>query len=207
MIIALYALKVLSGAAIIYLLLSVVSRGNHRNTPLNALITAALLGLSGELPLLFGFLLVAWVYLLINWYSIGLIKSFVSATAYAIIFILLSVFFAAVVPGSSSLYSRYIDFNAVTLRGKGLCGDLFEKTGNIPVYVRNKLSRVQRSIPGKSETLPGTKARIVFTNGRTIDARILKETADGYCMDIADGKAEVFVGKDTVEYIEYQKKE
>ena len=207
MIIALYALKVLTGAVVIYLLLYGVSKGNHRNTPLNALIAAGILGLSGEIPVLFGFLLIIWVYLLINWYSIGLIKSFVCAAVYASIFILLSVFSAAVVPGSSSFYSKYIDMNTVTGWREELYRDLSEKAGNIPAYMRDKLSCVRRSIPGKGKTLPGVKARVVFTNSRVINARILKETAEGYFMDIADGKAEVFVGKDAIEYIEYQEKE
>ena len=60
-----------------------------------------------------------------------------------------------------------------------------EKTKSNPLIFRNKKN-----------------IRIYLKNGRVLDARILMEGQKGILIDIADGKSEIVIRKDSIDHID-----
>ena len=201
MLILSYVIKIAVSTVLIYLTINIVERGNYRNTLQNALITAIILSLVSNLTIVFIVGLVIWIYILINWYSIGFFKSFLCVVVYAILVILLNIVLATFLLGGSLAYTKINDperFDRIYRQFQRSFRSVAQK---LPDTVQRKMGLKEQ--PSTTAQKPRREeVTIVFKNGRSITGRILMEGKTGYLVDIADGRSEVAIRKDLIDHIE-----
>jgi hypothetical protein len=196
-----YAIKIAISTFIIYFSIKIAARENYRNTLQNAFITAVILSIAGGAPFVFFFGLIIWVFILINWYSIGFFRSFLITFVYAAIGFLLQIILVAGLVSGGFVVAKMTD--------TGLYAEQWEKTKDhfwnliefLPEDLRKRIGLV-RARAAAIELPDAKKVRIVFKNGRSINAVVLMEGRKGYLVDIADGRSEVVLRKDQIERIE-----
>ncbi|MEA3490218.1 MAG: hypothetical protein U9R44_07800 [Candidatus Omnitrophota bacterium] len=213
-----YAIKIIFSTFLIYFSIRIVEPGNYRNKISNALITAVILSVAGGMPFLFLFGLIVWVYILINYYSVGFFKSFLCAAVYAVLFILLNIFLATALLGGSFAYTKMTDAKfipRVTSRERtaGAKGSVIYMISDkvrscirgagekLPGIFGKKTPKVEVTEPGKEEAPAKKIVKLILRNGGSITGSVSLEGEKGYMLDIANG-AEVLVRKEEVVRIE-----
>jgi hypothetical protein len=197
-----YAIKIAISTFIIYLSIKVVAGYNYRNNLQNALITAVILSLAGGAPFVFFFGLIIWVFIFINWYNIGFFKSFLITFVYAIIGFLLQIILVAGLMSGGFVVAKMTDTSLYAEQWEKTKDHFWNLVEFLPEDLRKRIGLVRETRLVEIE-LPGAKkVKIVFRNGRSINAVILMEGRKGYLVDIADGKSEVVLRKDQIEKIE-----
>lgn len=197
-----YAVKIIVSTFIIWASIEVVDRDNYRNNLKNALIAAVILSFAGAMPLLFFFGLLVWVVVLINYYSVGFFKSFLCVIVYGVIFFLLNLLLIALLIGSSVAYTKVVYMKKTFTRRWEQVVDKASSFFNFPQPVLDKLGvRGEVKINGKMIAFK-KDIRIYLKNGRILDARIIMEGQKGLLIDIAEGKSEIVIRKDSVDHIE-----
>jgi hypothetical protein len=210
MIFIVYAIRILVSTGLIYLSIAIVDRGNYRNKLSTAFFTAVFLGFAFQVPLFYWLGLVAWVYLLINWYSIGFFRSFLCAVVYAVLFMLLNIVLAGLIVGTAGIMAgqSYIAKEAVERVQRPTSSQSAHSTvsgalKSLPQKIKAKSHAITSQVSSNSADAPdGRQVNVILTNGRTIKGIILQEGADEYVLDIAGGGAEVVIRKDSVYRLE-----
>lgn len=213
-----YTIKIIVSTFLIYLSIRLVDPGNYRNKLSNAFVTAVILSFAGSMPFIFFFGLIVWVYILINYYSIGFFKSFLCVFVYAVLFILLNLFLATALVSGTFLQAKLSGMDLMPrMSDRGHAG-FGEK---IKDRVESTLSQVKRRLPSslrkkeikgavkedtkevdKEGTSPRKEVKVIFRNGGTITGSIVMEGERGYILNIADGTAEVLIRKEDIVCIE-----
>jgi len=210
-----YAIKITVSTLLIYLSIRIVEPGNYRNKLSNALATAIILSFAGSMPIFFFFGLVAWIYILINYYSIGFFKSFLCVVVYAVLFILMNIGLTAMLLTGGAVYSSVNRPRATESREQsdpisGIMNTVRNKLGLEAENTREKPARapVRALAPSeKPAAAPDTsparkKVKIYLSNGGTISGSIKMSGEKGYILDIADGGSEVLIRKEDVTRIQ-----
>jgi hypothetical protein len=196
-----YAIKVCVSAGIIWLSITIVDKGNYRNKIKNAFITALILTILGYTPFAWIFGLVVWVFILINWYSIGFFKSFLCVIVYMLIFFLLNMVLAAALVGGAFTVAKMADTSMykekLTETREGFRTVLMK----LPASLR-KILGIKGETGSPEEGISAEKVRIRLKNGRELLVTVLMEGKKGLLVDIANGRSEVVIRKDTIERIE-----
>jgi hypothetical protein len=197
-----YAIKIGVSTAIIWLSIAAVDRGNYRNNFKNALITAVILSILGYTPFAWLLGLVAWVFILINWYSIGFFKSFLCVVVYAIIFFFLNLFLVVALVGGAFTVSKMTDMEMYAKKWtevrQGFKTAVLRK---MPKFLRDMLG-IKEEDAATTNGVTAKKVRLHLKNGRALVVTILMEGEKGILVDIADGRSEVVIRKDTIGRIE-----
>jgi type IV secretory pathway VirB6-like protein len=195
-----YAIRIAVSTVFIYLSIQIVDRGNYRNKISNALITAVILSFAGMMPFVFLFGVIAWVYILINWYSIGFFRSFLCVVVYVIMYICLNIALAMAFVGGAIVVgnfqpSRVEDTQAGTAVAEG---------GGFSKWLAGISKKTSVSGRGSTSTRAGStkKQRFMLMNGRSIEGSILMEGRKAYLLDVANGRSEVVIRKDTIDWVE-----
>lgn len=199
-----YSIKVLTSTALVYLSVFFVSRGNYRNTLAPTFLTAVIFSTFSYVPLFFLFGLLMWVYVLINWYNIGFMRSFLCAFLYGALFLVVNVLL-----GTTLISASFINIKAIN---SGIAGKIREDAGKayeyitvtLPDEVREKVSLQKKNIshiPREMHLLP-QEYLFVLKNGNEIECSVISEREDSYVVDIAEGNSEIIIRKDIVERIE-----
>jgi hypothetical protein len=197
-----YAIKVCVSTGIIWVSIAVVDRGNYRNNLKNAFITALILSLAGNTPFIFFFGLIVWVFLLVNWYSIGFFKSFLCVVVYAVIFFFLNLILAAALVGGAFTISKMVDTEIYAEKWAEVQGGFKTVLMKLPEPLRKMLGIKAEPVSITSAKASAKKVRLHLKNGRELLVTILMEGKKGLLVDIADGRSEVVIRKDTIERIE-----
>ncbi|MGB2662122.1 MAG: hypothetical protein WBD04_07040 [Candidatus Omnitrophota bacterium] len=195
-----YAIKVCVSAGIIWLSIAIVDRGNYRNKLKNAFIAALILTILGYTPFAWIFGLVVWVFILVNWYSIGFFKSFLCVVVYAIIFFLLNIVLAAALVGGAFTVAKMADTSMYKERWTETREGFRTVLMKLPASLR-KILGIKGGAGPMEEGIPAKKVRIHLKNGRELLVTILMEGKKGLLVDIANGRSEVVIRKDTIERI------
>ena len=202
-----YIVNMAVSTLLVYLSIKIIDRTNYKNNLQNAFVTAVILSVAAGIPIFFFFSLFIWVYILINWYSIGLIRSFVCAFVYTALFFLLNVILALTMIGGSLPYSYRSDIKKMAKPLKRV-GKSFEKMDiHMPEWVLDLFNFEKRKQTEEQVVKDDDAVAVVLVNGNMIKGRILEESEEGYVVDIAGGKAEVFLRRDEVDHIEGARKE
>lgn len=209
MIFVVYAVRILVSTGLIYTSIAIVDRGNYRNKLSTAFYTAVFLSIAFQVPLFYWLGLVAWVYMLINWYSIGFFRSFLCAVVYAALFLLLNIILAGLLLGGAGLLSgggfsdnRSGERTDSPNPAEAVHRSVADALKNIPQVLQKKSQALNQDQQKKEPMPQGRQVMVVLTNGRSIKGTILSEGADEYILDIANGGAEVVLRKDSVYRIE-----
>jgi hypothetical protein len=196
-----YSIKIVISTFLIYFSIKIVEGDNYKNNLATAFITALILGVAGG-GLVFLFGLIIWVFILINWYNIGFLKAFLISFVYGIISFLLQIFLVAGLISGGFVVTKMADTKVYHEHWDNLKQRFRTFARHLPDPIREKLGFLKRDV-GDAEIFPDVKkVRIVFNNGRSIEATILMEGRKGYLVDIADGKSEVVLRKDGILRIE-----
>lgn len=199
-----YALEIALSAFLIYLTIALLDRGNYRNNPVNAIITAVILSFAGKMSFIFFFFgLIVWVYILINWYSIGFFKSFLCAFVYTVLNFLITLLVAFFIFGAGAVRHNAVLKKVVPVIQEKYGKTYAEKKERIEKYIEEKGKALKKKKLAAKIALSGKpKVTIVFKNGRSISCRILEEDENGYLINIADGESQALIRKDLVDHIE-----
>jgi hypothetical protein len=164
-------------------------------------VTALILSIAGG-GFVFFFGLIIWVFILINWYNIGFFKSFLICFVYGIISFLLQIFLVAGLVSGGFVITKMTDGKMYEEFWDNFRDRIKVVARYLPDSVREKLGFSEPDITDSDIAMEAKKVRIVFNNGRSIEATILMEGRKGYLVDIADGKSEVVLRKDGILRIE-----
>jgi hypothetical protein len=198
-----YAIRIIVSTFIIWLSIHIVDRGNYRNKLKNAFLTAIILSFAGATPFVFLFGLIIWVFILINWYSIGFFKSFLCVVVYAVIFFFLNLLLVTALVGGAFTYTKMADTSMYAEKWEDFKMGIMKILMKLPKSFRDELGIDEKAIKERVPAmLPGKRARLFLTNGRTITVRILMEGRKGILVDIADGRSEVVIRRDEIEHID-----
>lgn len=196
-----YAIKIAISTFLIYFSIKLVEGYNYRNNLATAFVTALILSVAGG-GFIFLFGLIIWVFILINWYNIGFFKSFLICFVYGIISFLLQIFLVAGLVSGGFVITKMTDGRMYEEFWDGF-KDRFKVVARyLPDSLREKLGFSEPDISDSDIAMEVKKVRIVFNNGRSIEATILMEGRKGYLVDIADGRSEVVLRKDGIARIE-----
>ena len=197
-----YAIKICVSTGIIWLSIAIIDRGNYRNNLKNAFITALILSLVGNTPFIFFFGLIVWVFILINWYSIGFFKSFLCVVVYAVIFFLLNLVLAAALVGGAFTISKMVDTEMYAEKWTEVQRGFKTVLMKLPGPLRKILGIEEEPASIAAAKASAKKVRLYLKNGRELLVTILMEGKKGLLVDIADGRSEVVIRKDTIDRIE-----
>ncbi|MFQ5951828.1 MAG: hypothetical protein ACE5JK_00260 [Candidatus Omnitrophota bacterium] len=199
-----FAIKVVVSTFIIWLSIAIVDRGNYRNSIRNALVTAVILNFAGLMPFFLLFGLVIWVFILINWYSIGFFKSFLCVFVYGAIYFFLNLFIATALVSGTFVVEKMTDVSMYARKWKEIRQNASAFFTRFPEYLpfRGKYARTQTFEVDGKEFLFRKNMRFYLKNGNVIEARILMEGKRGLLIDIAEGRSEVVIRKDSIDRIE-----
>jgi energy-coupling factor transporter transmembrane protein EcfT len=197
-----YAIKIGVSTVIIWLSIAAVDKGNYRNNLKNAFITAAVLSILGYTPFAWIFGLVVWVFILINWYSIGFFKSFLCVIVYAIISFFLNLFLIVALVGGAFTVSKMADTSMYAKKWTEM-RQVFRASVlmKLPKFLRDMLGIKEESTAAPNGVAV-KKVHLHLKNGRSLLVTILMEGEKGILVDIADGRSEVVIRKDTIDRIE-----
>ncbi|MDP8298796.1 MAG: hypothetical protein P9L88_02700 [Candidatus Tantalella remota] len=195
-----YAIRIVVSTVFIYLSIKIVDNGNYRNKISNALITAVILSFAGMMPFIFLFGIIAWVYILINWYSIGFFRSFLCVFVYVILHIALNILLAMVFVGGAVVIG-----GAGTEAVKSVEVGTSASEGSLARWLPWLSKKTSVSADSIAKTRSGSgrkKQRFILMNGRSIEGVVLMEGRKAYLLDVADGRSEVVIRKDTIDWAE-----
>ena len=198
-----YAIKIGVSTAIIWLSIAFVDRGNYRNNLKNAFITAIVLTILGYTPFAWIFGLIVWVFILINWYSIGFFKSFLCVVVYGVIFFLLNLFLAMALVGGAFTVAKMTDTKMYAEKWSETRQSFRTSVLlKLPKFLRDMLGIEGESAPGTINGIMAKKVRLRLKNGRSLLVTVLMEGEKGILVDIAEGRSEVVIRKDEIDHIE-----
>ena len=198
-----YAIKIGVSTAIIWLSIAFVDRGNYRNNLKNAFITAIVLTILGYTPFAWIFGLIVWVFILINWYSIGFFKSFLCVVVYGVIFFLLNLFLAMALVGGTFTVAKMTDTKMYAEKWSETRQSFRTSVLlRLPKFLRDMLGIEGESAPGTINGIRAKKVRLRLKNGRSLLVTVLMEGEKGILVDIAEGRSEVVIRKDEIDHIE-----
>ncbi|MBD3427151.1 MAG: hypothetical protein GF409_07990 [Candidatus Omnitrophica bacterium] len=196
-----YAIKIAISTFLIYFSIKIVEGYNYRNNLATAFLTALILSVIGG-GFLFLFGLMIWVFILINWYNIGFFRSFLICFVYGVISFLLQILLVAGLVSGGFVVTRMTDPAVYQEHWEKMKLRITSLVEYLPSPVREKLGWADKPAGGTDLVPEPKKVRIIFNNGRSIEATILMEGQKGYLVDIAEGRSEVVLRKDGIKRIE-----
>ncbi len=181
---------------VVYIATLMADFGNHKNTFRNAFLTAVLLSLSDKIPLMIYMGLGLWLYFLINQYSISFFRSVFCVLIYYYFVVFLKLALAASLIAGPFLISFFSDPGRVFVPVKqGIKFDMGKYVRQIPQGIKSIFG-----FSGENELSDGAGPKITvrLKNGRSFKGILLRETAEAYYFDVADGRSEVVVRRDDI---------
>jgi hypothetical protein len=120
-----------------------------------------------------------------------------------IVYFFLNLLLVTALIGGTFTYTKMTDTSLYAEKWEDLKRGIVSMLMKLPKPFRDEFGIDEELIRERTPAmLPGKRARLFLTNGRTITVRILMEGRKGILVDIADGRSEVVIRRDEIDHID-----
>lgn len=199
-------IKIAVSTAVMYFSIEIADRGNYRNTPGNALMFTLALIVAQFVPFLYFTGLIIWVYILINWYSVGFFRSFLCVLVYFILMLLLRILLSITLLSGAFTISRMADLETTREQWREFREEFSEVVedmySGVMYYAGMKKTGGEAA---RSEPAPAVKAGVTvisLKSGRRLRGKIIMSNEDGVYLETDDRTAEMLIPRTMIESID-----
>jgi hypothetical protein len=200
-------IKIAVSTAVMYFSIEIADRGNYRNTFGNALMFTLALIATQFVPFLYFAGLIIWVYILINWYSVGFFRSFLCVLVYFIIMLLLRILLSVTLLAGAFTVSRMADLETTRKQWRefrddvsGTVTDIYRGVMRYTGMEKPPAEVPEQAAPASSEKDEPTVVRL--KSGRRLRGRVIMSNEDVVLLETDDRTAEMLIPRTMIESID-----
>ncbi|MBD3295853.1 MAG: hypothetical protein GF392_00610 [Candidatus Omnitrophica bacterium] len=199
-------IKIAVSTAVMYFSIGIADRGNYRNTPGNALMFTLALITAQFVPFLYFAGLIIWVYILINWYSVGFFRSFLCVMVYFVLMLLLRILLSITLLSGAFTISRMTDLETTREQWRefrqevsATVEDLYR---GVMYYTGLRKTGGEAAEPEPASAGKTGVTVIRLKSGRRLRGRVIMSNQDGVFLEIEGGTAEILIPRTMIESID-----